>query len=624
MKRVILQGYVGWLHGETGMTGVVLCAPGGHEAMWSHRAWRHLADDLAAAGLPALRFDYPGSGDSDGSEDDPRFVEQAVASIVAAAARLRELAGVERVVLCGLRLGASLAVLAAEAMATDHSTAAAGLILLAPAANGRAYLRELRALHGNWLSRAIPDLVVAPAQDGAQQVLAFRLVPETVAKIGALNLAHRQACPAPRVLLLDAWPGTASAVAALAAIYQAAGAQVQLGAFDEYPGMMQSAEYAAVPERAWRQVVDWVRPAAGPAQPQKRSGAPRVRRTPGLHVDGGFEQPVWLGGGRLFGILCVPSKGRSARTAVIFPNTGGNHHVGDGRIFVTLSRQLARRGVAALRLDVSALGDSPAAARQMNIPSIYSPPPCADVSAAVEWVRARGFRRIVLAGVCSGAYLSLHAALANEGVNGLVLANLVKFRWDLADDATAGSKLQSIRGYLVAARKRENWQRLLRGEIRAWPIASSLAGRFARRAAERHARLMARLRGAADTTTVSGFACHAMAELNRRGVHIDFLYGKGDVGLEEAAFCFGGDMKAISALERVKLRTLPCMDHSLFLPESREAFGEFLVRHVMRQEAELSAETAMTGGNPRDEAPASEPSSEPSVPAMELFNSSDH
>lgn len=617
MKRVILHGCAGWLHGETGRTGVVLCAPGGHEAMWSHRAWRHLADDIAAAGLPALRFDYPGSGDSGGGDDDPRFVEQAVASIVAAAARLRELAGVERVVLCGLRLGATLAVLAAEAMATHHSTAAAGLILLAPATNGRTYLRELRALHGNWLSRAIPDLAVAPAQDGAQQVLAFRLVPETVARIGALNLARRRACPAPRVLMLDAWPGTASAVASLAASYEAAGVQVELGGFDEYPAMMQSAEYATVPERAWRRLLDWLRPGAAPARLRPHRGEPRVRQTQGLQVDGGFEQPVWLGGGRLFGILCAPRERLPAGTAVIFPNTGGNHHVGDGRIFVTLSRQLARLGVAALRLDVAALGDSPAAARQMSIPSIYSPPPCADVCAAVEWMRARGFRRIVLAGVCSGAYLSLHAALANAGVSGLVMANLVKFRWDLADDAAAGSKLQSIRGYLVAARKPENWQRLLSGEIHAWPIVSSLAGRVARRAAERHARLMARLRGAADIATVSGFACHAMGELNRRGVYTDFLYGTGDLGLEEAAFCFGGDMKALSELERVKLHTLPCLDHSLFLPESRQAFAEFLVRHVMRHEAELAADTAAT-----DESPQAPPlASEPAYRTAGLFNS---
>ena len=63
MKRLIFDGCVGWLHEVDGDTGVVLCAPQGHEMMWSHRAWRHLADDLCAAGLPVLRFDYPCTGD---------------------------------------------------------------------------------------------------------------------------------------------------------------------------------------------------------------------------------------------------------------------------------------------------------------------------------------------------------------------------------------------------------------------------------------------------------------------------------------------------------------------------------------------------------------------------------
>ncbi|MGT2494617.1 hypothetical protein ACU4GD_39725 [Cupriavidus basilensis] len=36
-------------------------------------------------------------------------------------------------------------------------------------------------------------------------------------------------------------------------------------------------------------------------------------------MDGGFEQPVWLGGGRLFGILCAPRERLPAGTAVIFP-----------------------------------------------------------------------------------------------------------------------------------------------------------------------------------------------------------------------------------------------------------------------------------------------------------------
>jgi len=52
----------GWLHHANGDRGVVMCAAMGYEALCAHQSWRVLADGLAAAGLPTLRFDYPGGG----------------------------------------------------------------------------------------------------------------------------------------------------------------------------------------------------------------------------------------------------------------------------------------------------------------------------------------------------------------------------------------------------------------------------------------------------------------------------------------------------------------------------------------------------------------------------------
>jgi dienelactone hydrolase len=474
----MFEGCAGWLHPAQGKTGVVLCAPLGHEAMWSHRAWRHLADDLAAAGTPVLRFDYPCTGDSAGACEDAHFLGRAASSIVAAAAQLRALAGVERIVLCGLRAGASLAVQAAEAMRSHPAWqgGVAGLVLLAPVVNGRAYLRELRALHLNWLNSVGPAEIPQPPPPGALEVLAFRFAADTVRDLEALRLDRGTASPAPRVLLLDAWPGAASAAAALARHYVDGGVQVELAAFPEYAAMMQSAELAAVPAQAWQRLVQWLapEPAAAPVARRHARGAGRAAALR-VDVDGVVEQSVWLDARRQFGILCTPRDAAPAPVAVIFPNTGGNHHVGDGRMFVTLARRLARSGVASLRLDVAALGDSPRAQRSMSIQEIYSTAPRADVSAAVDWMRGRGFRRIVLAGVCSGAFLSLHAALANPGVNGLVLANLVKFRWDRGDDRTGGKCGRSWRGWLAAARHAGNWQRLLQGQVRIGPLAAAKA-----------------------------------------------------------------------------------------------------------------------------------------------------
>ncbi|WP_432261520.1 serine aminopeptidase domain-containing protein [Cupriavidus sp. TMH.W2] len=595
MRRLMFEGCAGWLHEAQGKTGVVLCAPLGHEAMWSHRAWRHLADDLAAAGVAALRFDYPCTGDSAGACDEAHFVGRAVSSIVAAAAQLRALAGVERIVLCGLRLGASLAVQAAEAMHAQPAWqgGVAGLVLLAPVVNGRAYLRELRALHMNWLNSVGPAEPSHPPPPGALDVLAFRCMPDTVRELEALRLDRVTPCPAPRLLLLDAWPGATSAAAALARQYADGGAQVEQAAFAEYPAMMQSAENAAVPAQAWQQVIAWLtpEPAAAPAARHHLRGtigAPALRAA----VDGVVEEAVWLDAERQFGILCLPRDAAPAPLAVIFPNTGGNHHVGDGRMYVTLARRLARQGVASLRLDVAALGDSPRAQRCMSIQAIYSPAPRADVSAAVDWMRARGFGRIVLAGVCSGAFLSLQAALANRGVNGLVLANLVMFRWDRADKVIVGHGNRSWRGWLSAARHASNWQRLLRGDARVGPIAAAIARKAYRRAAERLAFRLSRLRGGEELPSITAYARAAMRDLDGRGVRTDLVYGAADIGLAEARLRFGKDLEALARLTHIAVHRHACMDHALFLAGGRQAFCDHVVQHVEQQLAGMDAAQA--------------------------------
>ncbi|CAG2146514.1 serine aminopeptidase domain-containing protein [Cupriavidus plantarum] len=596
MQRVIFDGCAGWLHAGTGPlgtrdTGVVLCAPLGHEAMWAHRAWRHLADQLAAAGIPVLRFDYAGTGDSSGpsgpsgpsgSSDrgagsgEPGFIARAVADIAAGAALLRGQSGVTHVVLCGLRLGASLAALAAERVG------ASGVAMLSPVADGRAYLRELRALHAGWRNSAIPELQPPPAPAGDMDVLSFRLPAATVQAIQAVRLDTLDRTPAPRVLLLDAGPEHVSPAPALAAQFRAHGAQVRLDGFDEYPMMMRSSEFADVPARAWSAVVAWVTELSRLRMVTTEDPVPPPPDT--LVADGVVEQPMRLANGRLFGILCAPERA-PADIVVVFPNTGGNHHVGDGRIFVELSRRLARHGVAALRLDVSLLGDSVCAARTMNLSTIYSRIARHDVSLAVDGMRAQGYRHIVLAGVCSGAFLSLHAALANPNVTGLVLANLVKFRWDAADDTEASDDLRSARVYLAAACKWENWRRLLSGRLGVGRILSATLRRIRHRA---------RAAGAGANTpeggesAVSEFACGAVRELDRRGVRTDFVYGCSDVGLRELRLGFGRQLEAIESLPSVDVRILPMLDHSLFLVASREAFAEQLLAHVARVRESLA------------------------------------
>ena len=64
----------GWHHPPVGASracGVVVCNPIGDDAIRAHRALRHLAERLAAAGFAVLRFDFDGTGDSSGDEREP-------------------------------------------------------------------------------------------------------------------------------------------------------------------------------------------------------------------------------------------------------------------------------------------------------------------------------------------------------------------------------------------------------------------------------------------------------------------------------------------------------------------------------------------------------------------------
>src|SRR5919198_1958051 len=133
----------GWYHEANGAPArdcvAVLCSALGPEYTRSHRSMRHVADRLAAHGIPALRFDYDGVGDSPGTDLDPDRWERWQASVRAAIRNARELSGRERVCLIGVRFGATLAASVASECPVEL------LVLWSTCARGRAYARELQA-----------------------------------------------------------------------------------------------------------------------------------------------------------------------------------------------------------------------------------------------------------------------------------------------------------------------------------------------------------------------------------------------------------------------------------------------------------------------------------------------
>ena len=109
---------------------VVMCPPFAEEKKASYRVLYEQAQALASAGVPVLRFDYSGTGDSDGAFEEST-ADQWIEDIAAASEFARTQARTEQVCLLGLRLGGTLA----ASFGSDR------LVLWQPLMDPHAYLR---------------------------------------------------------------------------------------------------------------------------------------------------------------------------------------------------------------------------------------------------------------------------------------------------------------------------------------------------------------------------------------------------------------------------------------------------------------------------------------------------
>jgi uncharacterized protein len=159
---------------DTRPEGVVLCYPVGQEYMRAHRAFRQLAMLLAKAGFPVIRFDYFGTGDSSGAADEGTF-DRWTNDIETAVDEIKDTAGVSRVSLIGLRIGATLA---ARVQASRDDVVRA--VLWDPVVDGSQYWPQLVATTEN------PD-AIANSADGVVGLNGFPWTTALRSAIANLN-----------------------------------------------------------------------------------------------------------------------------------------------------------------------------------------------------------------------------------------------------------------------------------------------------------------------------------------------------------------------------------------------------------------------------------------------------
>jgi pimeloyl-ACP methyl ester carboxylesterase len=251
----------GWLHqpldGRVAKLGLVICKPFGYEVMCSHTSLRTFADAAAELGVPALRFDYRGTGDSSDIDPQGNQLEVWTQDVLAAIVELERRCGVKRVCLFGLRLGALLASLAAA-----QSRSVASLILIAPVVSGRRYLRELRmaqlaAQIGKSRSGAAATSDATSAAAEASEFSGYTLSAATLAALVEIDLTALPA-PASELLIIDADNHPASR--GWTEVLAAQQARVKYLTLPGLVGMLITApHFAQVPREMVAAMDDWLR-----------------------------------------------------------------------------------------------------------------------------------------------------------------------------------------------------------------------------------------------------------------------------------------------------------------------------------------------------------------------------
>lgn len=547
MKPLYFQGRFGWLHTDVPQAasgvGVVICPAFAQEEICTRHGWMALADQLARAGHAVLRFDYLSTGHS---ADGDLSVAGMVEDVLIASRTIASLTGIRFTVLMGVRLGAAVAL-----MAADKVQGLAGIVLLAPVLSGAAFMRETRmAATISSLSRLDP--VPAAGSDQVLNTNGFKWSPAFQSEVSKIDMRAAAAPGVPSLLM--AVRGDRLSVKVSEA-WCAAGDAASNVPFHDYMDWMQDPTTHSNPTDSFARIVDWVR--SLPLTDSLARTTPEYDVSCALTGKGFVEEPIRFGANNaVFGILCRPSGVVTNEVAALMIHEGSSHAIGDGRAYVVLARELARAGYVSLRFDLTGMGDSPAHGNSRN--PHYDPERIAECVAGLDVLEQAGCGKAVTLGLCSGAYMAQETALVDERVVGGVLINPQKIVWHYGDDIriVIRDSKRSLKAYLRAMRNPGEWRRLLFGKVDFKGILRVLGKRGLIRARRAVTNLLPPAEGSERKQ-----AHEKLRRLSQRGVLMTLLMSDEDPGLDEVKMQLGLKGKLLADYPPLRLIVLDRADH---------------------------------------------------------------
>lgn len=438
---------MGWLHSSelsepTGQC-LIICPPLGIDYINCYRSMRYIADYFALSGIPTMRFDYHGTGDSSGSNVRGNRLPDWLNSIEQCRKTITNITGCSRVGLFGVRMGASMAAICAERSEYDF------LILWAAVEKGKRYLREMKALQRTSAFKVATNTDVLEAGG-------FVYWPETAEEITKIDLSTLKpkvsnALIIPRDDLLEKHSFEEG--------WLSSGLNVEQLSLDGSSEMLLDAHLSSVPHQSIIKIVNWV-----VSLNSKRNVTETVdvdnknverynfsfsgvdlkkqhfknaqisnSKSGGKEIE--LEESMFRYGTeqKYFGICCKALNSENKNLPkIILLNAGATHRVSSNRLYVKLSRQLSGSGFETYRVDLPGLGDSVINERRLEH-NEYSDTSHQAIESIIDSIKLHyPDSQFIVMGLCSGAYFSFQAALRTikDNIIESILINPLVFYWD--------------------------------------------------------------------------------------------------------------------------------------------------------------------------------------------------
>ena len=256
-------------------------------------------------------------------------------------------------------------------------------------------------------------------------------------------------------------------------------------------------------------------------------------------------------------------------------------------MYVGLARRWARRGYYVLRLDLAGIGDSPTRSGAVD-DEVFPDEALDDIRSAIAFIRARyGIADMTLAGLCSGAYHALRAAVDGLGVNRILMVNPQNYFWKKGMTLEQLQLSEVVRNpgvYRQRVLSFPAWLRIFTGQVDVVRIVVIYLQRL-RLAGEAILRDLARRLGFRLPHDLGW----DLEKIVAGGIRVSFIFARGEPGIELLKLQTGSTLSRLG--DRCRVRIVDSGDHIFSRREPRSIMEDVLSEELFAHADETTEST---------------------------------